>query len=103
MSWGERSCKLPCRNKNSSPSNCNVDCEFYEWDNKTNPDTISTKNRMVKKVESENVADSIDRRTHPNCTFLDGERHNHTKKMYIGRNERCPCGSGKKYKKCCGN
>jgi uncharacterized protein YecA (UPF0149 family) len=20
----------------------------------------------------------------------------------IGRNERCPCGSGKKYKKCCG-
>ncbi|MGD6968311.1 SEC-C metal-binding domain-containing protein [Rossellomorea vietnamensis] len=21
----------------------------------------------------------------------------------VGRNERCPCGSGKKYKKCCGN
>jgi len=21
----------------------------------------------------------------------------------IGRNEPCPCGSGKKYKKCCGN
>jgi preprotein translocase subunit SecA len=21
----------------------------------------------------------------------------------IGRNDRCPCGSGKKYKKCCGN
>ena len=20
----------------------------------------------------------------------------------VGRNERCPCGSGKKYKKCCG-
>ena len=20
----------------------------------------------------------------------------------IGRNDRCPCGSGKKYKKCCG-
>ena len=23
-------------------------------------------------------------------------------KKKIGRNERCPCGSGKKYKKCCG-
>jgi len=21
----------------------------------------------------------------------------------VGRNEHCPCGSGKKYKKCCGN
>ena len=21
----------------------------------------------------------------------------------IGRNDKCPCGSGKKYKKCCGN
>lgn len=24
------------------------------------------------------------------------------KTSHIGRNERCPCGSGKKYKKCCG-
>ncbi|HCS11656.1 MAG TPA: hypothetical protein DIV40_09390 [Clostridiales bacterium] len=24
------------------------------------------------------------------------------KKEKIGRNEPCPCGSGKKYKKCCG-
>ncbi|NSW92183.1 MAG: SEC-C domain-containing protein [Firmicutes bacterium] len=23
--------------------------------------------------------------------------------MKIGRNDPCPCGSGKKYKKCCGN
>lgn len=25
------------------------------------------------------------------------------KKSKVGRNDRCPCGSGKKYKKCCGN
>jgi hypothetical protein len=25
-----------------------------------------------------------------------------TKKIKIGRNDQCPCGSGKKYKKCCG-
>ena len=24
------------------------------------------------------------------------------KRMKIGRNDPCPCGSGKKYKKCCG-
>ena len=28
--------------------------------------------------------------------------HNHTEMGQIGRNERCPCGSGKKFKKCCG-
>jgi len=24
------------------------------------------------------------------------------KKVKVGRNDPCPCGSGKKYKKCCG-
>ena len=28
---------------------------------------------------------------------------NETKKRKIQRNERCPCGSGKKYKHCCGS
>ena len=27
----------------------------------------------------------------------------HTNTITIGRNDTCPCGSGKKYKKCCGN
>lgn len=40
MSWGERSCKKPCRNKKCSPEICNVDCEHYEWDGKTEPDSI---------------------------------------------------------------
>jgi len=26
----------------------------------------------------------------------------HKEKTEIGRNDPCPCGSGKKYKKCCG-
>jgi len=26
-----------------------------------------------------------------------------TESMKVGRNEPCPCGSGKKYKKCCGS
>lgn len=32
-------------------------------------------------------------------TIEDREHHNKPK---VGRNEPCPCGSGKKYKKCCG-
>ncbi len=31
--------------------------------------------------------------------YLDGKTSSDTKK--VGRNEVCPCGSGKKYKKCC--
>lgn len=30
---------------------------------------------------------------------VDEQQH---KKKKIGRNEPCPCGSGKKYKRCCG-
>jgi uncharacterized protein YecA (UPF0149 family) len=26
----------------------------------------------------------------------------HRQKAKVGRNEPCPCGSGRKYKKCCG-
>ncbi|MGN1458322.1 MAG: preprotein translocase subunit SecA [Acutalibacteraceae bacterium] len=43
----------------------------------------------------------------PTSTNLDGEISTNktirkTKKQKIGRNDPCPCGSGKKYKKCCG-
>ena len=30
------------------------------------------------------------------------EIQNGTKPKKVGRNDPCPCGSGKKYKKCCG-
>lgn len=39
--------------------------------------------------------------------YVDGEqpiisRNPNTKQNKVGRNDPCPCGSGKKYKKCCG-
>ncbi|MDL2210190.1 YchJ family protein [Desulfovibrio sp. OttesenSCG-928-O18] len=38
--------------------------------------------------------------------YLDGNVHGHTpyrrEAPKVGRNDPCPCGSGKKYKKCCG-
>lgn len=42
-----------------------------------------------------------------NRGFSDKEIHSRAeikpvKKVKIGRNDQCPCGSGKKYKKCCG-
>ncbi len=33
----------------------------------------------------------------------DGPRHPAHRDQKVGRNDPCPCGSGKKYKKCCGN
>lgn len=34
--------------------------------------------------------------------YKPSELNSSTKKTKIGRNEKCPCGSGKKYKQCCG-
>ena len=41
----------------------------------------------------EDISD-IDRLLHPSIPKISENK--------IGRNEPCPCGSGKKYKKCCG-
>jgi uncharacterized protein YecA (UPF0149 family) len=39
----------------------------------------------------------------PVCPFWAGRnRFTHQKETRVGRNDPCPCGSGKKYKKCCG-
>lgn len=41
----------------------------------------------------------------PTTTSLGGEKvvkKQPVRKQKIGRNDPCPCGSGKKYKKCCG-
>ena len=34
--------------------------------------------------------------------YLDGEQPADEQSTKVGRNETCPCGSGKKYKRCCG-
>ncbi len=47
-----------------------------------------------KKMERKRVANPMDTRREPQQTVVKGKK--------IGRNDPCPCGSGKKYKKCCG-
>jgi SEC-C motif-containing protein len=34
--------------------------------------------------------------------YVDGQLHASAKPAKIGRNDPCPCGSGRKYKQCCG-
>jgi preprotein translocase subunit SecA len=51
--------------------------------------------RKPEKVERKRVAD-------PTATANAGKQQPVVKKNKIGRNDPCPCGSGKKYKKCCG-
>lgn len=41
-------------------------------------------------------------RAHPQLTARADEAEAHTHPRKIGRNDPCPCGSGKKYKRCCG-
>jgi preprotein translocase subunit SecA len=59
---------------------------------------------MVRAVENE----SIERPAEPQKIEMSrGEEQTEKKPVVrkekkIGRNEACPCGSGKKYKKCCG-
>ena len=50
MSWGERSCK-ECKAPEGycNTSTCNVDCPYYEWDEKTKPDSVSSKGMMFNK------------------------------------------------------
>ncbi|MFK5950984.1 MAG: 50S ribosomal protein L11 methyltransferase [Methylococcales bacterium] len=51
-----------------------------------------------KEKNSDDTVISYDYR----CTQLINEKQ-HIEKPNIGRNDKCPCGSGKKYKKCCMN
>ena len=37
-----------------------------------------------------------------NPRFIPAQQQNNTQNTKIGRNEPCPCGSGKKFKNCCG-
>ncbi|RPJ05189.1 MAG: hypothetical protein EHM28_12605, partial [Spirochaetaceae bacterium] len=48
----------------------------------------------VDKSKEENISD-LKLLQHPVKTVVN-------KKGKVGRNEKCPCGSGKKYKHCCG-
>ena len=55
------------------------------------------KSDIIKFLLNLNIVISNEE-TKNNETSLKGEE-----KIKVGRNEKCPCGSGKKYKHCCGS
>ena len=73
-------------------------------------DEIDEIDKEIAEEEQENVEDAsvvIKREQMANPTSTSGGSENSTsstvrKGKKVGRNDLCPCGSGKKYKKCCG-
>ncbi len=69
---------------------------YYHW-LKSDPeiiDILETRYTMMKEVGKGLIAKHLSKKPH-NYTAGVGQKK-------IGRNDPCPCGSGKKYKKCCG-
>lgn len=69
---------------------------YYHW-LKSDPeiiDILETRYTMMKEVGKRLIAKHLSKKPH-NHTAGVGQKK-------IGRNDPCPCGSGKKYKKCCG-
>ena len=56
------------------------------------------------QIKQNSEAPKRERVAEPAATSGDGSTENTPRKVTkkVGRNDPCPCGSGKKYKKCCG-
>ena len=74
---------------------------FGEMTNRINTETLS---RLFKvRIQTENDVPRIEKRQRLIYNRGEGSGSQTVKKeKKTGRNEPCPCGSGKKYKKCCG-
>jgi preprotein translocase subunit SecA len=76
---------------------------FAEMTDRINTECSTRLYKIQLKTEGE--AEKVSRRRQSSISYNrgDGEPQKPVKKVKkIGRNEPCPCGSGKKYKKCCG-
>ena len=56
----------------------------------------------VNVITQPKVEDHLENASTNNPAGDDGVNQPVTHKDEVGRNEACPCGSGKKYKNCCG-
>ena len=113
MSWGERSCELygNCR-YNPTMRTCNVDCTSYLPNGKppdSFPRTEPPQNEGSVHVTAANVQEIAKHVKRGELAFVKRnmaavpiERVPHPEPGEPGRNAKCPCGSGRKFKKCCG-
>lgn len=62
---------------------------------------------QLAPITTENIIEELYKRLTPSNTLpsdsLNDKKSNNFQVANVGRNELCTCGSGKKYKKCCGN
>ena len=59
--------------------------------------------KFLMKIEVEKVPTRVERKEYEtNGGSLENRKHTVVNTTTIGRNDPCPCGSGKKYKNCCG-
>jgi len=83
----------PKHSKGNSEDFILMDCSNWS---KEDREIYEEANKVLKFFESENVLVKYER------TYEFPDKKGPVK-IKIGRNEQCPCGSGKKYKKCCIN
>jgi preprotein translocase subunit SecA len=61
---------------------------------------------LMVRIQKEEEIDEIREKTHHDYILNRGDEATQAtvkrERQMIGRNAPCPCGSGKKYKKCCG-
>lgn len=82
----------------SDPTKLSVLCKGWEiFFEHTMPRFKSLANRIVKDREIASEQDRIAKAKELKMRQLQASSQK------VGRNDPCPCGSGKKYKKCCGN
>ncbi len=83
-------------------------CHEHDEDPKTRPDPITPEKR--KQVIAGMAAGLLraykyfreQRQTYAGSASVRHSSESHRSTPKVGRNDLCPCGSGKKYKKCCG-
>jgi hypothetical protein len=66
------------------------------------PESVFPENKREGGFEAYRPSSDQDLDKTPKDEGFAGKKSAHAKMLKVGRNEPCPCGSGKKYKKCCG-
>lgn len=88
------------------PTGCaDAIAELHEWFDETPPDSWATSD-LADDEEWDDLEHDLALTHDPDDEYLSGGAEEpmtiHRTQAKVGRNDPCPCGSGKKYKKCCG-
>ncbi len=72
------------------------------WSGYLSKEQLAEKNKQLqKRIDKLNAERNTSKVETEDYSFLNEEQQSEKNTLKIGRNDPCPCGSGKKYKKCC--